>query len=144
MLVLVEQDVSRLDVAVDESARVCRVERSGSLLGDPDRTSRLQWAIAKQLLQVGAVDEPHGQVELAVDLAGVVDGDDVRMLERCREPRLAQEALAERAVRGELRREQLQRDVAVEREIVRAVDDAHPTAPDDRLDPVPSELGADA
>ena len=39
-----------------------------------------------------------------------------------------EEALAERDVVGEMWREQLQRDVAVEREVVGAVDDTHPAA----------------
>ena len=66
------------------------------------------------------------------------------MLERGRHPRLREEALAERHVVREMRREQLQRDITVEREIVRAVDDAHPAAADQRLDPIAGELGADA
>ena len=66
------------------------------------------------------------------------------MLQRGGHPRLAQEALPERHVLGQLRREQLQRDVAVEREIVGAVDDAHPAAADQRLDPIAGELGTDA
>ena len=65
------------------------------------------------------------------------------MLERRRQPRLAQEALAEAHVLGEVRREQLQRDVAVEREIVGAIDDAHPAAAEQRLDPVAGELASD-
>ena len=130
---------------MDEPARVCRVERSGrSARAILTARAGSNGPVAEQLLQVGAVDEAHREVELAVDLAGVVDGDDVRVLERGRQPGLAQEALTERAIGGEVRGEQLQRDVAVEREIARAVDDAHPTTADDRLDPVAGELGADA
>ena len=54
-----------------------------------------------------------------------------------------QEALAERHVVGELRREQLQRDVSIEREVVRPVDDAHPAAAHQRLDAIAGELLAD-
>ena len=46
----------------------------------------------------------------AVDLAGVVDRDDVRMLERGGQARLAEEALAERRSSAEVGCEQLQRD----------------------------------
>ena len=66
------------------------------------------------------------------------------MLERRGHPRLGQEPLAERDVFGEVRREQLQRDVAVEREIVGAVDDAHPAAAEERLQPVAGKLRSDA
>ena len=66
------------------------------------------------------------------------------MVERGGQPRLGQEPLAEALVVGQLRREQLQRHVAVEREIVGAVDDAHPAAAEQRLQPVAGELRADA
>ena len=144
VLALVEQHVRGLDVAVHEPARVGGVERSGDLLERCGRPRRLERALAQHRLQVGALDEAHRDVQLPVDLARVVDRDDVRMLDRGRQPRLAQEALAERHVVGELRGEQLQRDVAVEREVVGAVDDAHAAAADQRLDPIAGELGADA
>ena len=66
------------------------------------------------------------------------------MLERGRHPRLGQEPLAERDVVREMRGEQLQRDITVEREIVRAVHDAHPTAAEQLVQPVAGELRADA
>ena len=65
------------------------------------------------------------------------------MVDGGREPRLAQEALAERVVARELGSDELQRDRSVERELGRAVDDAHATAADDALDPVAGELGSD-
>ena len=65
------------------------------------------------------------------------------MIERGREARLAQEALAERAIVGELGRDQLQRDGAVERELGRPVDDAHAAAADDAVDPVAGQLGSE-
>ena len=77
------------------------------------------------------------------DLAGVVDRDDVRVVDRRGQPRLAQEPLAEAHVLGQLRREDLQRDVAVEREVVGAVDDAHPAAAEQRLQPVAGQLRAE-
>ena len=80
-----------------------------------DGPRRLERPASQHDLQVAALDEAHRDVQLPVDLARVVDRDDVRMLERGRHPRLGQEALPERDVLGELRREQLQRDVAVER-----------------------------
>ena len=56
-------------------------------------------------------------------------------------PRLAQEALPERLVLGEVRRKELQRDHAVEDELVREVDDAHPAAAEHPLDAVAEQLG---
>ena len=65
------------------------------------------------------------------------------MLQRGRNPRLGQKALAERHIVRELRREQLQCDVAIERQVVRPVDDAHPAAAHQRLDAIAGELLAD-
>ena len=48
-----------------------------------------------QVLEIHALDELHRDEEVAVHLAEVVDADHVRVLERSRRLRLAQEALAE-------------------------------------------------
>ncbi len=136
----VDQHVGRLDVPVDEPPLVRRVERVGELLDDEERARRLEWPARELLLQIRAVHEPHRDVEPAGDLAGVVDRDDRRVVERGGEARLAQEALAEAHVPGELGREELERDGAVEREVARAIDDAHSTAAEQRLDPVTGQL----
>ena len=65
------------------------------------------------------------------------------MIERGSKARLAQEALAERAIVRELGRDQLQRDGPVERELGRPVDDPHAAAADDTVDPVAGELGSE-
>ena len=77
-------------------------------------------------LQVAAADQPHRDDQLAVLLAGVVDGDDVRVLEAGREPRLAQEAVAEALVAAEVACDHLQRHRAVEGEMGGAIDDPIP------------------
>ncbi len=66
------------------------------------------------------------------------------MVERAGEARLAQEALPEMLVLGELGREQLERDAPLEGEVMSAVDDAHAAAPEQPVDPIPDELRADA
>src|SRR5262245_43317836 len=65
------------------------------------------------------------------------------MVEAGREPRFAKEALAERLVVTQLRREQLQSDRALERQVLCPVDDAHPTVANQRLESVAPELRAD-
>ena len=64
------------------------------------------------------------------------------MLERGGDPALALEAGAELVVPGEARRDQLQRDPAIERQIGRAIHDAHATAAGDGLDAMTGELRA--
>jgi hypothetical protein len=89
--------------------------------------------------KVVPVDEAHGDEERAVLLAGLVDGDDVRMLERGRHARLALEAPAELRVGRELGHDDLERHAAVEAAVDREVDHAHAAAPDLALDVVGAE-----
>jgi hypothetical protein len=141
--VVCDEDVGRLDVAVDESARVGGVQGGSDLPGDRDCLFFRQRPFCKQLLELGAVDVAHGDVQLAGDLAGVVDGDDVRVVDRGGEAGLAQEALAEPFVFRELGSENLQRHRPFEREVVGAVDHPHPAPADQRLDPIAGELAPD-
>ena len=135
--VLVQQHVRGLDVAMDEPPCVSGVEGFGDLCADGDRAGGLERALLlQQALEIRALDVAHGEVELPVGLAGVVDRDDVGMLERGSEARLDEEALAKPAILGKAWREQLERDGSLERDVVGAVDDAHATAPEQLLDAV--------
>jgi len=64
------------------------------------------------------------------------------MVERGREARLAQEPLPEALVLAELRGEQLEGDRASEREMLRAIDDAHSPVTQEGLEAVPREFRA--
>ena len=91
-----DEDVGRLHVSVDEAPGVSRLERSRDLRDEGDDLLRLQpAALLQPRLQVGAVDVAHRDVEDPVLAASLVDRDDVRMLERGGDLRLALEALAE-------------------------------------------------
>ena len=82
----------------------------------------------------------HHEIRLAVRDARAVDGQHVRVLDRRRGARLAQEALARPLVVDALGRDDLDGDLAVELELMRAIDDAHSAAPDRLLDPTTLEL----
>ena len=138
-----EQDVGRLDVAMDQPDGVRGVERGADLEADRGDAVGGQPVLARQQpLQVGALDVAHDEVEVAGLLARRVDRDDVRVVDRRGHARLALEALAEAGVARAVRGDQLDRDGAAERELGRAVDDAHAAAPGDRLDAAAGDLGA--
>src|SRR5262249_12344241 len=72
----------------------------------------------------------------------VEEGADVRMVERRDDARLALEPLADLGVLGEVRGDQLHRDVTPEARVLRAVDLAHPAGAERGADLVGSELRA--
>jgi hypothetical protein len=140
-----DQDVRRLDVAVDQPERVGGVERRGDLAARVDRPVGPQAALlAQHGGEVRALDVLHREVEQPVDLAGVVDRDDVRVLERRGDPRLALEALAEALRLGVFRGDDLDRGAAPEVQVLGPVDDAHAAAPEAGLDPVAGDGLTDA
>ncbi len=134
----VDEDVGRLDVAVDEPGDVRGVEGGGDLAADVEHPVGAEAALlAQDRGEVRPGDVLHGDVEQAVDLARVVDRDDVGMRERGGDARLAQEALAEVRVVGQIGRDDLQRGAAAQGLVLGQVDDAHAAPTDAVLDPVP-------
>ena len=125
-----------------EPALVRCVESGRDLSGQEDGPLLGERAVAEQGLQVRALDVAHGDEQAAVGLARLVDRDHVGVVERGGQLRLAQEPVAEALVLCERRREELQRHSALQAQILRQVDDAHPAPAQDRLDPVVGDLRA--
>jgi hypothetical protein len=67
------------------------------------RVCRVQTAALEALFQVTPLDVAHGYEEEVLGRPSLVDGDDVRMIDRRGQLRLAQEAVTERFVLGEPR-----------------------------------------
>jgi len=125
---------------VDEAGGVRGVERGGDLADDPRRARRRERPLAAdERADVVAVHEAHRDVRDALLLARVVDGDHVRVVDRGRDARLAQEPRAHVGVLDQRGRDHLHRHRALQRELPRAVHHAHAAAPGDRLDPVARE-----
>ena len=93
---------------------------------------RLLGCPRSMVAEVAALDQPHVQVEQAVDLAVAVDRHHVRIVEPGRGLRFAPEPLLEDRVLGEMVRQHLERDDAIGLGVVGPVDLAH-TAPADQL-----------
>jgi len=99
-------------------------------------------AASEALFQVKPLDVAHGDEEDVLGHPGLVDRDDVRMVDRRGQLRLTQEAVAERFVLGEAGSEELQRDLPLQPQIFGQVDHAHAAPAEQRLDPVAGEFGA--
>jgi hypothetical protein len=137
-----DQDVGRLDVAMHQAALVRGVERGRNRGGDSLDLVHVQLAPVDDLAQVRAWYEAHRQVEDALELPATMNGNDVRVLQRCGQPGFGLEARDGVRVLGVLGRNDLQRHGAVQRRVRGLVDHAHPTAGDDSLDPVAREQRA--
>ena len=79
----VEQDVGRLEVAVQDAPLVGVVHRLGRLGHQPrPRPSGRPCTVGEPVGEAAALDQLHAEVVLAVVLADLVDRHDVRVVER--------------------------------------------------------------
>ncbi len=93
------------------SPAACAASRAAATWRDElDGAGRLDRSLLEQVLHGRTTDQPHVDVEVAVDLAPVVDRNHVRLLKYRRSARLALEPRPEALVIRELRGEDLQRD----------------------------------
>ena len=68
-----QEDVARLDVAVNDAVAVRRVQRVGNLDTDVDDLMDLQGPTVEPIAQRRALDELHDDERMAVHLADVVE-----------------------------------------------------------------------
>ncbi len=135
----VEQDVRRLDVAMDHALSVSIREGLGHLLADPGRPETVllrrrgisharavrRAFFFENLVKTAAVDELHHVEMPALMLAHAEDRDDVGVVQPSRRPRLAAKAGQTATLR-----KQLERHVSIERSLVGLVHDTHATTAD--------------
>ena len=124
-----EEDVLRLDVAVNDPELVRIRERIGNLARDADGVVDGELLLAVEACaQRLACHERHYIVEEPVGTAGVEEREDVRMLESRGRPDLAEKAIGAECG-AEVGMEDLDGDVAVMPEVVGEEAVAMPPAP---------------
>lgn len=105
-----DQQIRRFDVSVDQVVGVCGVQRLGGLRDERDGPrDRQRPVLGENLRKVSASDQAHVQVQLPVDVAVPVDGDDVRVAQPGRGERFAAEPYDESLVLGQGLGQQLER-----------------------------------
>jgi hypothetical protein len=119
-------DVAGLQVAMDDVLGVGEGQPVADLLHDLELLFEgLGRVGSDQVFEVFPLEQLHGHVDLALLLAEVVDGDDVRVVEAGGGPRLALEALAQLVVGAKAGGDRLDGDKAVQDGILGLVHDAH-------------------
>src|SRR5262249_46236494 len=109
---LIHQHIYWLDVAVDNSHRVSVAEGTGHLANDPLNLWHLH-AKGHTLLERAATHILHNDEKAATVFASVVDDDDIWVGESGHCPRLELKALDKVLIGGIIRRQDLDRDIAV-------------------------------
>jgi hypothetical protein len=127
-----QQDVGRLDVAVDQPLFVGGVQTGGDLQADaqhlPDRRRPVPFEMA---FERGTVDELHDQVRHGPGVLDGVNADNVVVADRGGDPGLADEALVGRVAVGQVRGQHLDGDDTLQPLVERLEDDAHAALADD-------------
>ncbi len=128
---LLQHHVLRFHVPVNDAVPVRVSESRGRLPQVLQRDIHLQRArLAQDLPEAGPFDERHGEERKPVALVDGEDGYDVRMIQLTRSARLVLEALHDLRVLGEQRRQHLEGDLAIERDLVGEVHACHPSVSD--------------
>ena len=121
-----EEDVGRLDVAVEDALGMRRVEGIGHLHADVEQRAEVDGATGEAQVEWLAVEQLHGEIALAVLLVEAVDGADVGVVQGRRRASLAPEPFDGFGARGASGREYLDGHLAAELEVLRPIDHTHP------------------
>ena len=133
--VVVSMQVRRLEIAVDDARGVRGGQRIGDLGDEPRRLCVRQGSSREPRRQRLALVVRYGDERLAVRVADFVDRPDVRVIERARRARFAQEP-CRRFGGARPGIEELERDPALQLRVLREVDGAHSARPEVTLDAV--------
>ena len=137
----IDHQVVGLDVPVDDPHLLREAEAVGRVVNDAQRVLDRNLAVALEpLLDRALVHELH-RVEVGVALVvDVIDLHDVGVVEPRRGARLGLEPRDEDRVLRQLGRQHLERDLAVEADLVGAVDLAHAALAEDAQQPEAPDL----
>src|SRR5438445_8870053 len=133
VLSLSYKNIGRLDVAVDDSLRVGRIQGIGDLDADRQQGVEFQGTARDVVLQCCAVKKLHGDERLPVLVVDFVDGADVRVIQRGGSLCFTLKAAEGLRILGYLLGQEFQGHKPSELHILRLINHTHP-APAELLD----------
>ena len=122
------KNICGLDIAMDDAFGVRRVQSISHFDGDLQNALQLHGAAGDGVFESHAIEEFHGDERFAVLDSDVVDGADIRVIQRGRGLRFALETRQSLGIFGNFVREKFQSNEAVEPRVFRFVDNSHATA----------------
>ncbi len=125
-----DEDVAGFQIAVNDPVRMRGVERVGDRCRQLQKLGQRQRAAREAVAQAFALQKLHHEKRHAAFATHFVNRADVRMVERRRRARLPVESLHRAFIRQECRREELERHLAAQSRVLRAVDNAHAAGAD--------------
>ena len=123
---LIEQNIARFEVAVEDAALVGMVNRPGDLNHELDSGALSQGLGLELSRQVGPINQPHGKELPAVRLANLIDGSNVRVIQPGGRLCLGLEPLHHARTGQFARRNHLEGHLPVWTPLARAEDNPHP------------------
>ena len=127
---------------MDDALAVRSIEGVRDLHGVLEPQIQWQGTFLKSVRECLAIQVLHHQEIGAVFVTDVVERTDVRMVEGGNRPRLAFKPFPEVRVRRDIRRQDFDRDAAIQACVARFVDFAHAARTDERDDFVRAETSA--
>jgi hypothetical protein len=140
---LCDEDVSGLDVAMDDAFEVGGIESFGDLDGDAEEAIEFDRLSVDEVLESTAVKELHGDESAAVFFANVVDGADIGVVEGRGSFGFATEAFERLAVGREFLGKKFEGDEAIEAGVLRFVNHTHAATAEAFENAVVGDSGAD-
>ena len=125
LALLVQQNIFRLDVPVDDPLAVRVLQRVANLRHDGQNLPGGQTVGLQHLPQTHAVHKLHQEVIKLARLTQVIHIHDVWVVQSGQGARFTSKSLGEGRVAGELRRQNLQRDQPVQASLARPVNRTH-------------------
>jgi hypothetical protein len=125
LLAVGDEDVGGLDVAVQDAARVRGVDRVGNLRGQPQQQADIERTAVDRARERAPLEQLHRDERPPLVLVHLIDGADVRVVQRRGGARFAQEALHRLRLVGAILRQELERHLARELHVFGEIDHAH-------------------